>query len=219
MTCIVAVTDGQTVVLGGDSAGTRGQELRLRADPKVFRVGGYAIGFTTSFRMGQILRYGTDLPEPPPAVEPGKLDRFMVAELIPALRQSYADHGFAKTARFPSSASPAVTEEGQEIGGLFLLDVAGQIFEVGNDYQVGRPAVPYSAIGAGSLVALGALHALESHKNLSLQERATLALEASEAYSTSVRRPFQWVELPSTPATVSRETPMSAQPTSIHARS
>ena len=70
MTCIVAVTDGQTVVIGGDSAGAAGQELRIRADPKVFLVGSFAIGFTTSFRMGQILRYSAHLPEPPPESGP-----------------------------------------------------------------------------------------------------------------------------------------------------
>lgn len=59
MTCIVGLVDGDRVILGGDSAGIAGWHLQLRADEKVFRNGPYAIGFTTSFRMGQILRYAT----------------------------------------------------------------------------------------------------------------------------------------------------------------
>jgi ATP-dependent protease HslVU (ClpYQ) peptidase subunit len=197
MTCIVAVTDGRAVVIGGDSAASAGQELRIRADPKVFVVGRhYAIGFTTSFRMGQILRFGTELPEPPTEVGTIDFDRFMVAEFVPAVRLAFAEHGFAKTAKLAPPGDAGVTEEGQEVGGLFLVGVAGQIFEIQRDYQIARPAVPYSAVGFGALIALGALHALESVGELSLKERAGKALAASEAYCTSVRRPFHFVELP-----------------------
>ncbi len=196
MTCIVAITDGRIVIIGGDSAGVGGHELRLRADLKVFRVGCYAIGFTTSFRMGQILRYGTDLPEPPAEISPAELERFLVTELVPTVRQSFASHGFARTARFASPGEAGVSEDGQDVGGLFLLGVAGQIFEIRKDYQLARPAAPYSAVGRGAPVALGALHALETVPDLSLRERLVRALEAAEAYSTVVRRPFHFVELP-----------------------
>jgi len=195
MTCIVAVTDGETVVLGGDSAAVGGYELRLRTDRKVFQVGSYAIGFTTSFRMGQILRYETKLPEPPEKATPDELERFVVTEMVPAIRRSFAEHGFAKTARFTSPRDASVTEEGQEVGGLFLVGVAGQIFEIRQDYQVGRPAASYSAVGFGAPVALGALYVLESFPDLSLQERATKALAAAESYSAVVRGPFHFVEL------------------------
>jgi ATP-dependent protease HslVU (ClpYQ) peptidase subunit len=43
MTCIAADTDGTTVVLGADSASAGGNELRLRADAKVFTVGSGAM--------------------------------------------------------------------------------------------------------------------------------------------------------------------------------
>lgn len=197
MTCIVAITDGDNVILGADSAGVGGVELRLRADPKVFQVGSYAIGFTTSFRMGQILRYETDLPEPPLDSNSEDLERFLVTEFVPTVRRSFADHGFAKKARFNSSGDRNVTEEGQDIGGLFLVGVAGQVFEIQHDYHLARPAVPYSAVGFGAPIALGALHALADVSGLALQERARKALRAAEAYSTVVRSPFHFVELPS----------------------
>jgi hypothetical protein len=196
MTCTLAITDGRSVILGSDSAGVGGHELRLAADPKVFRVGSYAIGFTTSFRMGQILRYETVFPEPPPGCGPDELKLFIVTEFIPTVRKSFSEHGFAKTARLTSSGDANLTEEGQAVGGLFLVGVAGQIFEIRHDYHLARPVVPYAAVGAGASVALGALHALEAVPNLSLQDRATKALEAAEAYCTIVRRPFHFVELP-----------------------
>lgn len=196
MTCIVAISDGDTVILGADSAGTGGFDLRLRADRKVFTTGRYAIGFTTSFRMGQILRYETDLPEPPNNSSPDDLERFFVTDFVPAVRRSFADHGFAKTARFNLPGESSVTEEGQEVGGLFLVGVAGQVFEIRPDYHLARPLVPYSAVGFGSNIALGALHALSDVSDLSLEEKASKALLAAEAYSTVVRGPFHFVETP-----------------------
>ena len=196
MTAIVAVTDGRTVVLGGDSAGTKGHDLCRRADPKVFVAGSYAIGFTTSFRMGQILRYATDFPEPVPSAGPEEMERFMVTELVPAVRRAFVENGYGKTARLSSPRDPGLTEEGQEIGGLFLVGVAGQIFEVRRDFQVARPAFAYSAIGLGAPVALGALFALESWPDLSVRDRVSKALAASESYCAAVRGPFHFVESP-----------------------
>lgn len=194
MTCIVAVTDGETVVMGGDSAGTGGKELRLRADSKVFCTQGYVIGYTTSYRMGQLLRYVIDLPKPPLDQPPEELHGFLVTEFVPIMRGAFSEHGFAKTGQFSSPWDPNVMEVGQELGGLFLLGVDGQIFEMGNDYQVGQPKAPYSAVGSGAIAALGALHALEANEELTLHERVRMALAASESYCTLVRRPFRLVE-------------------------
>lgn len=57
MTCIVGITDGRTVTVGGDSAGSDGWHVAVLSDSKVFQVGPYLMGFTTSYRMGQLLRY------------------------------------------------------------------------------------------------------------------------------------------------------------------
>ncbi len=133
-----------------------------------------------------------------------------VGVLGPSAEQ--VDHGFAKTARFTSPGEPSLTEEGQDVGGLFLIGVAGQIFEIRQDYQFARPAAPYSAVGSGASVPLGALHALEAVPDLSLRERAAMALEAAEAYSAAVRGPFHFVELPPAPALDLCEIRVSSQP-------
>ena len=194
MTCIVAMADGQKVVMGGDSAGVDGRDLYLRADAKVFLKRNYAIGFTTSFRMGQILRYETELPELPPDLDPDELERFFVTDFIPVVRKSFDEHGFAKTARFSTPDRPGLSEDGQAVGGTFLVGAAGKIFEIRGDYQLGRPMTPYSAVGAGAMVALGALKALEEVDGLSLRDRVTRALKTAEAYNAGVRGPFQLIE-------------------------
>lgn len=181
MTCIVALTDGKRVVMGGDSAGVAGLELQVRDDRKVFRSGPYTVGFTTSYRMGQVLNFLTPLPPPQRDVEPM---RFMVAEFVEAARQSFKHAGFCRK------------DNEKDYGGIFLVGFDGQIFEVQDDFQVVKPAKPYTAIGSGGRVALGALHALEDIPELTLRERAQRALEISECWSASVRAPFYFVETP-----------------------
>ena len=56
MTCIVGLVHEGVVYIGGDSAGVAGLSLVVRAD-EMFRNGDFLMGFTTSFRMGQLLRY------------------------------------------------------------------------------------------------------------------------------------------------------------------
>jgi len=65
MTCIVGIQHDGRVYIGGDSAGVAGYSITSRADAKVFTVGPYVMGFTSSFRMGQLLRYGLKAPKPP----------------------------------------------------------------------------------------------------------------------------------------------------------
>ena len=57
MTCIVGVVDNGKVYMGGDSAGVGGLCIETRKQPKVFRNGDFLIGYTDSFRMGQLLQY------------------------------------------------------------------------------------------------------------------------------------------------------------------
>jgi ATP-dependent protease HslVU (ClpYQ) peptidase subunit len=192
MTCIVAVSDGRTVLLGGDSAAASDREVFIRATRKVFRAGAYAIGFTRSWRMGQILRHETELPEPPDTRDGEELESFLVTSFVSAIRRSFHEHGFAKTVRV--TRTPDYIEEGQEIGGVFLIGVHGHIFEVHNDYHVARSATPYAAVGDGAIAALGALHALTAHTTLVPKELAAAALRAAETYSRSVRSPFHFIE-------------------------
>lgn len=178
MTAIVGITDGNTVIIAGDSAGVGGDITQPRLDAKVFTNGPYAIGYTTSFRMGQILRYAFKAPVPPEDEE--GLHAFMVVDFINAVRQGLKDGGWARKS------------DDQEEGGCFLVGVRGRLFQVGDDYQVGELADGYSAVGCGAEMALGALHAT-GNAGMSLEARAIAALEAAAHFSTGVRPPFSVV--------------------------
>lgn len=172
MTAIVGLVHGGRVYLGGDSAGVGSYSIHTRKDPKVFRNGPYVLGFTSSFRMGQVLHHVFKAPHPE-----GDLYKFMVTKFIDEVRSTLKTAGFA------------TKEKDAEQGGKFLVGVHGRLFRVESDYQVGELAKPYDAVGMGDELALGALHATEG-AGLSPKRRLTVALEAAEEFSYGVRGPF-----------------------------
>lgn len=172
MTCIVGFVEGHTVYMGGDSAGVGGYDLTVRADQKVFRNGPMLFGFTTSFRMGQLLRYALRVPDHDPRVS---VEHYMVTAFIDAVRGCLKDKGWSRKVN------------DQEQGGSFLVGYQGRLFVVDDDYQVGYPVDGYDAVGCGAQIAKGALFAT-SH--LSGRERIEVALRAAERCSAGVRGPF-----------------------------
>lgn len=174
MTCIVGVTDGKTVTIGGDSAGVAGYDLTVRADAKVWADNGWVFGFTSSFRMGQLLRYGFT----PPAMTEGQdLDEYMVTSFVGAVRQTLKDGGYASV------------DSNVERGGTFLVGTRGRLFLIDSDYQVGESGYPFDAVGCGESFALGALHAIGD--KLTPDRRVLRALEIAETCSAGVRGPFK----------------------------
>lgn len=175
MTCIVAVKNGNTVVVGGDSLGIAGTSIVVRKDPKVFRLGDLVIGYTSSFRMGQILRYEM---EPLTAPKRG-LDRWMVTHFLPLVRDKLKDGGYARI------------DSNVESGGCFIVGVRNRAFVVESDFQVGEPACDYTAVGCGEDLALGAMHATSS---LSAKARARAGLSAAADHNAGVAPPFKLME-------------------------
>jgi ATP-dependent protease HslVU (ClpYQ) peptidase subunit len=185
MTCIVGLIDNGTVYIGGDSAGVDSSRLSLtlRADSKVFKRDPFVMGFTTSFRMGQLLAHSLQVPERKPGQD---VFQFMVTTFVDAVRQTLKDGGFAEK------------DKDAEKGGTFLVGYEGRLFTIHNDYQVEENTAPYAACGCGEPVALGAMYATAGWTPL---ERVRLALEAAEANSAGVRAPFEVVVLKPAEAT------------------
>jgi len=175
MTCIVGLVHDGKVLIGGDSAGVGGLDLQLRADQKVWAKDGYAFGFTTSFRMGQLLRYSLHLPKRHPDTD---LMQYMVTEFIEAVRKCLKEGGFA------------TKKEDAETGGTFLVGTAGRLFRIDSDYQVGEMTGAFDACGCGESYAKGVLF---SNHHLSPNDRVLQALSAAEAMSAGVRGPFHIV--------------------------
>lgn len=173
MTCIVGALDGTSVMLGADSAGVSGFDLQIRADLKVFRSGPFVMGFTTSFRMGQLLAYSLKPPSPT-----GALMEFMAVEFVNAVRACLKDGGFAQR------------QNESESGGQFLVGVSGRLFIIENDYQVAEMETEFAAIGLGAGYALGALAVTGAMRT---DRRLRRALGVAERFCTGVRGPFHLI--------------------------
>lgn len=192
MTCIAGVVDGREVLIGGDSAGVGvGFGLRVRNDRKVFANGAFVFGFTTSFRMGQLIAFGFEPPKPPD--DEGDLMRFMVVDFINAIRTRLKEGGFVKIS------------DQVESGGAFLVGVHGRLFHVQADFQVGEAAHGFDACGSGDMLALGSLHSTVGRP---AQERVLAALQAAEAFNAGVRGPFFFERSPAKPQPQSQPAPL-----------
>lgn len=192
MTCVVGyVTPSREVWMGGDSAGVAGYDLRVRRDVKVFHAGPFLIGYTTSFRMGQLLRFNLPLDDLNDRIarledSDDAVFRFMATKFIDAVRTTLKNGG------------SAYKENEVEHGGNFLVGFKGRLFEVQGDYQVGIPSEPYSAVGCGADFALGALAVTDiTCDGMGVQAAIRLALMTAEKFSAGVRQPFLLENQPS----------------------
>lgn len=176
MTCIVGVKHKGGVVIGGDSAGVSGLDLVVRSDRKVFVKGDYVMGFTTSFRMGQLLHHALTVPV---CYDGMDLEHFMVTSFVNAVRDCLKSGGFASK------------DKEEEQGGCFVVGYKGRLFTIEGDYQVGEAVDSFTAVGCGAKFALGSLCETE---NLKPKDRVQRALNAAERYSAGVRKPFHIVE-------------------------
>lgn len=177
MTCIVGLVDSGTVYIGGDSAGTSDWHLTIRADRKVFRNGDFIMGFTSSFRMGQLLAHSFS---PPPRRQGTLTYAYMVTDFIDGVRECLKRGGFAKK------------DNDQETAGTFLVGYDSRLFEINSDYQVGESVCGYLTAGCGRDIALGSLHSSTGDPS----SRVFAALTAAEHFNAGVRGPFHIETLP-----------------------
>lgn len=179
MTCIVGLVDEGKVYIGADSAAIEGQLIRITSLPKVFRVQDFVIGYTTSFRMGQMLQCGLVLPE---HVESEKsTTEFMLMDFIDAVRACFKKGGFAKV------------ENNVETGGTFLVGYDGRLFRIDSDFAITEPADRFEACGCGEEFALGAMKALEG---ISIpRKRIRKALEITAYFCNGVAAPLHILDV------------------------
>ncbi len=179
MTCIVGyLSPIKTVVMGGDSCASDSHIRYTVSQPKVFKKGEFLIGYTSSFRFGQLVEHDLKLPYPSPGSDP--LD-VMMNEFVPNLRELLKEGGFSKV------------ENNVETGGTLIVGLRGRLFEVQEDFSVLEHKSGYCAVGSGADFALGSLHT--SHQaGATPQDAVMAALRAAEAFAPGVMEPFTVLE-------------------------
>lgn len=198
MTCIIGLirnTEQEIhTFIGGDSIGSGSNYLSHRKDGKVFkRKAGdhnYLFGFTSSYRMGQLIRYKLKIP----SYKSGDIFKYMVNNFVESLRKCLKDHGYSRV------------NSNEESGGTFIVGFRGRLFEIADDYQVAEVVNNYNAVGSGFQYALGSLfstqsvcdeEALKFKKNTSKYpqlfseyKRIEIALNAASYFTPTVGGPY-----------------------------
>lgn len=181
MSCIVAIEENNKVYMAGDTLGSSDDYKVSLLNSKVFLVGEYAIGFTGSYRIGDLLRDGWSPPEMDSTMT---IREHMVRVFIPSMRALFKENGVDIKAMDQSDSTGEST---------FLIGFKGTLFIIDTDYSVQQPRSKYTAEGAGFKFALGSLFGTELMANP--VDRLDLALKATAEYSQSVAPPFTFIEI------------------------
>jgi len=130
------------------------------------------MGYTTSFRMGQLLEHHLQVPKQ----KPDQSDmEYMVTQFVECTRELLKKKGFSKI------------ESNSESGGQFLVGYRGNLYSLQKDFQVGAMADELDAVGSGSDFALGAMVALAGQPPT---KRIKKALEIAASFHMGVCAPY-----------------------------
>jgi hypothetical protein len=173
MTCIIGLIHNGSVYIGGDSIAASGYDARQIAFNKVFQIGEFLIGYTFSFRLGQILEHCLVIE---PQLEDESDLHYLIATFIPTVKSLFNEHGLT----YPG-------DNGDEVYGNFLLGYRGHLYSIGNAFAVMEYSEGYAVAGCSTDYALAAMEAL---RDLPPKERLERAFEIVNKFSAGVLPPF-----------------------------
>lgn len=169
MTCIAAMVYGNEVFMAGDLMGSNGFTKKTYTDSKVFKNGDFVIGYTSSFRMGQLLQFNWSQP---PRVE-GLSDReYLQLDVIESMRTMFNTYGYG------------VKDGLEDIGGNFLIGYNGSLYEMQPNFSVLKND-DFAAIGSGQYHAEAVLATL-INEDCAPTEVLSKAIETAARFTTSV---------------------------------
>lgn len=186
MTCIVAfkTLEGNSVI-AGDFMASNGHHFRKVATSKVFlKSQKCAIGYTSSFRMGQILEHYWSLPS---RVEGQDLDSYINVDIIESLRATFTAYGYG----IKNSNGTTI----EDIGGTFILLYEDRIYEIQGNYSALDYDSEVIAVGSGMDAALGSLFSLLPVTNAGVEELLVKVFTSVNKVTASVSPEFSFLIL------------------------
>lgn len=177
MTCIIGLEYNNKVYIGGDSAASTYDEIRIINQDKVFKVDNLIFGYAGSPRVSQIIQYHLKISEH----NNFKDDlTYMVKVVIEDMRKCLTTYG--------------VDDEKirEDFYAVCLIGYNHKLYCIYSDYQVHSIKDGLLSVGSGSSYALGAMYVL---KDLEPRQRILKSLEASAYFSTTVDKPFKVLSL------------------------
>ena len=146
---------------------------------KIARCGPYLFGYCGNARIGQVLHYLLEWPEPP---ESGPLAPFFVRMLMPEIRRAVQDAGAAQQGR-------GILGEAT----ILLVAVRGELYVVDPELTVVRTD-GLACIGCGRHAAYPAMEALKAAGVEPARKRIEMALEIVAHRVPVVEPPFRFLE-------------------------
>jgi ATP-dependent protease HslVU (ClpYQ) peptidase subunit len=181
MTCIVGYIDKEYIYMGADSLGSSTYSKSIREDNKLFKKGNMIIGFTTSYRMGQLLRWKLEIPKHPPKMN---TEEYMCTLFIDAVIKCFQDNKYI------------LVDKAKIEGGTFLVGYRNKLIKIYDNFQVAIHKNKFNGCGCGDEVASGAMESLLKYdKNIKPERLLLIALETAESQCTGVQRPFKIIKI------------------------
>lgn len=190
MTCIVGIKTKENVFLASDGLSGSSSFKNISNNPKLLKLSVKSraiedkpliLGFTTSWRMGNLLRYMDNLEY----IKNMPAEEWMVTKFVPVIKTLFKDGGFLAKEKDTS----------RDEGGTFLVGFLGKLFSVQDDFAVLSNTENYDACGAGAYYAFGSLHSTEQLVEILSEKRLTMALEAASHHNPFVSGPFHYMSL------------------------
>ncbi|MDO8492987.1 MAG: hypothetical protein Q7S19_00355 [bacterium] len=187
MTCVVALVHNNLTVVGADSLCTYGDNAATRNDVKFFKIKqvkspDVMIAFDGDYRAADLMR-SLRLPEQKELTLDREVNRnFLILKMVPAMQKLF------KRGNYKAGE--------EEIGSNFLICYRNWVYEIGMNYSIQDPALPFAAIGVGFSYALGAMHHAYLSADFGQMDPAKIvidALEISAEHCHKVRGPMKWV--------------------------
>ena len=172
MTTIIATQHDDGVVFGADSQVTSGGKIyRDNRMVKITERNNYIIAGSGECSPCDIAQHIWQ-PPTPTATDRKDIYHFMIAKVVPSLKKCFKENDYKID-----------SDDNDETRFSFLIAVAGQVFEIADDFSVALDSSGFYGVGSGSPYALGALRAGAS------MEIALNIAAISDAYTSA---PFVW---------------------------
>lgn len=168
MTCIVALKENGRVYLAGDCCCCNGTDKMLYTGKKVFRNGVFSFGYTSSFRMGQLLEYHWVRP---PIRDNEDIDEYLYVDVLDSIKELFmAD-------RYDTDGN---------LGGVFIMVYYDRVFMVQEDYAMFE-IDHFVSVGDGADEAEAVLYTLENIENdVAPENKLRLAIKIASLKKTDV---------------------------------
>jgi len=173
VTTIVAVQKKEGVFFGADSLVTAGRKYNHPRMVKISQKGQFIIAGSGLSSYCDVAQHIWTPPKP--TVEDRKdLYHFLIAKVIPNLKQCFKDNDLKLDG-----------DKDDEPRFAFLIAVCGEVFDIADDFAVSLTSSGFYGVGSGSSLAIGALEA-----GASISE----ALEIAGRHDPYTAAPFLYLE-------------------------